>query len=278
MFPRTLVFLVLFTKSVYSQKDNGFYGNKAIFQTEGLFNYPFFYNVISKSSGDFIYKAKDGKLVQSNDLMNYGYRLSLGYAFKRNMAFLVELGQDFSNVYPDRYPINYSYEQATVSQHEKLNAISTCILPKFEFASSKSLLPMGLGHQIGFGLERTRIVEKDYLYRLDYYDPMPDSNKLYSLSQNDLDPINFSLLPRIKRFVIMYALSIRTPLSKHLLLNYGVRYSARFGNVKKLYLPSTDTNNQPIGNADFTNAVIRTTARMRSLSIINLNIGLTYTF
>jgi hypothetical protein len=274
---QTLIFFILLLKFSYGQKDNGFYGNKAIVQTEGLFNYPFFYNVITKSSGDRIYKAKDGKLIESNDLMNSGYRLSLGYAIKRNMAVLIEFGQDFANVYPDRYPIDYPSYQANISQHEKLNTMSTCVLPKVEFASSKSLLPLGLGHQIGFGVERTRIFEKDYLYRLDYY-LLSDSNKVYSQSKNDLDPINFDLLPVIKRFVIMYALSIRTPLSKHLLLNYGVRYSARFGNVKKLYLPSVGTNNLPYGNEEFTNAIIKSTARMRNLSVINVNVGLTYTF
>jgi hypothetical protein len=136
---------------------------------------------------------------------------------------------------------------------------------------------MGLGHQVGFGVEQTRIVEKDYLYTLDYYNTV-DSNKVYSQSNSDLDPINFELMPKIKRFVLMYALSIRTPLSKHFLLNYGVRYSLRFGKAENQFIPSNSSNNQPIGNSRFTNDVIQTTARMRSLSIINVNIGLTYTF
>lgn len=274
---KLIILFVLCVNSVYAQKDHGFFGSKIIVQAEGLINNPFFYNVLSIESGKINYKEVNGKLVKSNDLVNYGYRLSLGYAFKRNTAFLLEFGQDYSNVYPENYSIYYMFDQAAVSKHERLNAVSTCILPKFEFASAKSLLPMGLGHQVGFGVEQTRIVEKDYHYTLDYYNTI-DSNKVYSQSNSDLDPINFELMPKIKRFVLMYALSIRTPLSKHFLLNYGVRYSLRFGKAENQFIPSNSSNNQPIGNSRFTNDVIQTTARMRSLSIINVNIGLTYTF
>ncbi len=275
---RKLIFLlILCVNSTHAQKDYGFYGSKFIVQTEGLINSPIFYNIVSIASGNINFKEENGKLTKSKDMFNYGYRFSLGYALKRNIAFLVELGQDFSNVYPEDYPIYYDFDSPRVTEHERLNTVSTSILPKFEFASSKSLLPMGLGHQVGFGIERTRVVDKDYRYTLDYY-YLTDSSKVYSQSDSDLDPINFELIPKIKRYVLMYALSIRTPLTKHLLLNYGVRYSLRFGRAENQFIPTNYPDTKPIGNSGFTNDVIEKTARMRSLSIININVGLTYTF
>ena len=272
----TLIYLLGSTFAIFGQKDYGYYGNKAIVQLEGLANYPFFSNVlVNDVTGEPSYKRSGDKLVETKDRFNYGFRGTIGYAVKRNTAILFEVGQDFSNAGPESNSITdvngYSYQ---ISKHEMLNVVTTSFIPKIEFATSKSLLPMGIGHQIGFGIANSKIIEKDDSYEIESYDSFTGNfgyeTVKYSDSKSDVDPINFANLTSIKKYVLMYALSVRTPLSKSILLNYGVRYTLNFGKNSGM-----NTNS---GNDYYTSAAIQTISRHRLGSIINANVGLCYTF
>ena len=259
----TIFLLLSSTFSLFGQKDHGYYGNKAIIQLEGLANYPFFSNVLTNDiSGESSYRVNGDKLVETKDRFNYGFRGTVGYAVKRNMAILFEAGQDYSNAGP----------QSNSITHEMLNVVTTSFIPKIEFATSKSLLPMGIGHQIGFGIANSKIVEKDYTYEIESYDSFTGNSSYTTVkySDGDLDPINFEKLTTIKKYVFMYALSVRTPLSKNLLLNYGVRYTLNFG--------KNTWDNTNSGNDSYTSSTIETVSRHRLGSIINANVGLCFTF
>lgn len=273
-----LLFFIGLSNGLLSQKDNGYYGKKAIIQIEGLANYPFFSNVVSKQiTGTLPFEADGNTLTQKRDLFNYGYRGTIGYAVKRNMALLIEIGQDYSNVNPSSNSLFLSSDFSTyINAHEKLNVVSTSFIPKIEFASSKSLLPMGIGHQIGFGIANSKVIEKDYLYKItkyDYASSLSSSEMVYySDSKMDTDPINFDKLIPIRKYVLLYALSVRTPLSKSLMLNYGVRYTLNIGSNK------TTLSESYIGNDQFTGELINAVSRHRTWSVINANIGLTFVF
>jgi hypothetical protein len=264
---------------IFGQKDYGYYGNKAIIQIESLANYPFFSNVLTNTiSGGSSYKVSSGKLIPAKDRFNYGFRGTIGYAVKRNMALLFEVGQDYSNAGPEND--NYIYDEfgysQTISKHEILDVVTTSFIPKIEFATSKSLLPMGIGHQIGFGIANSKVIEKNYTYELGNYDSFSGSytytTKTYSTSSEDIDPINFRTLEVVRKYVLLYALNVRTPLTKSLLLNYGIRYTFNFGK------PNSSLTYNNTGNEDYTASAIQTVSRHRLGSIINASIGLCYTF
>ncbi len=274
----TLLLLIGISHGILSQKDNGYFGKKAIIQIEGLANYPFFSNVVNKQiTNTSPFEANGNTLTSKQDLFNYGYRGTIGYAVKRNMALLFEIGQDFSNVNPSSNSINFSNDfNTTINAHERLNVVTTSFIPKIEFASSKSLLPMGIGHQIGFGIANSKIIEKDYLYAIQKYDYSTGFSSTemahYSDSKSDTDPINFDKLIPIRKYVLLYALSIRTPLTKSLMLNYGVRYTLNIGSIK------TTLTESYLGNDQFTGELINSVSRHRTWSVINANIGLTFVF
>ena len=275
----TILLIFSIAPIIFGQKDHGYYGHKAIIQIEGLANYPFFSNVLTNEiSGDIAYKASNGKLVAAKDRFNYGFRGTVGYAVKRNMALLFEVGQDYSNAGPENG--NYIYDEfsnpQTISKHEMLDIVTTSFIPKIEFATSKSLLPMGIGHQIGFGIANSKVIEKNYTYELENYDSFSGSytytTKTYSTSSEDIDPINFRNMEVVRKYVLLYALNVRTPLTKSLLLNYGIRYTFNFGK------PNSSLTYNNTGNEDFTTSVVQTVSRHRLGSIINASIGLCYTF
>ncbi len=273
----TLLLFISVASPLMSQKDHGYYGNKAIIQIEGLANYPFFSNIISKELGGESYKSVNNSLVSSKDRLNCGYRATVGYAVKRNIALLFEVGQDFSNVFPTRTSISLDPNfSSDISKHEMLDIVTTSFIPKIEIAPSKALLPMGIGHQIGFGIANSKVIEQDYLYEIQNYDYLTYTStyeKLnYSDSEYDVDPINFKKLISVKKYVFLYALSVRKPLTKNLLLNFGVRYTLNIGTNK------TDLEDSYILNDQYTGIVIRSVSNHRSSSIINANIGLTFVF
>jgi hypothetical protein len=203
--------------------------------------------------------------------------LTAGYAAKRNLSILVEIGQEFSSVYPK--PNNLFYNELyspLIDKHEMIDVVSTTFIPKLEFASAKSLLPMGLGHQFGIGIENTAVKRKDYLYVVNH--SSSDSLKTYSTSYSDLDPIDFSKVQPVRKIVVLYALSMRTPITKQMMIQYGIRYTLHLGNIYSIFNPNKDSNENKMGNTNYTKELMFVISKQRALSLISANIGLTYTF
>jgi hypothetical protein len=260
------------------QKNNGYYGRKAFMQIEFLGNNPLFYNLVSEEAETIGYKRIGNSISESNDKFNYGFRFSTGYAVKRNIGILFEFGQDFSTIYPKPNPLYYntSYTPKIIT-HEMIDVTSTIFIPKVEFASAKSLLPMGLAHQFGLGFENSVIKQKDYLYVVQSSSSI-DSIKLYSTSNSDLDPVDFNKLQSVRKLVVLYALSMRTPITKQMMIQYGIRYTLHLGNRNMKFNPDETSNETQMNNSQYTNYLMFITSRQRALSIINVNVGLTYAF
>jgi hypothetical protein len=196
---------------------------------------------------------------------------SLGYAVKRNVALAFEFGQDFTSVYPNSgIEIDYNYYTVT---HERIDVKTTTYIPKIQFTTKKGLLPMGLCHQIGLGFSASSGVEKDYLYRYsDYNTSSPYTN--YSDSKTDIDPVDFKKLNKVKKFIILYDLTMRTPINKRLMINYGIRYTFNLGKVNEPLYYSNSNNS----NYNFTKSVEKDISRQRSFSFMALHLGLTFVF
>jgi hypothetical protein len=271
-----LLFIASFVVSLFTfgQKNNGYYGHKGFIQVESVMSYPLFSNLSVLNDSYNPYSASNNMLVAKKDNFNIGFRITAGYAIKRNIALSFEYGQDYSSVYPsqdiyvyDNFGLGYGYQV----EHEMLDITTNVFIPKIEFGTSKSLLPMGLSHQIGFGISYSKVKEKDYLYRyVDYFGYLPYTH--YSTSSTDLDPINFSNLKSLKRYVILYALSMRSPITKNLMIHYGLKYTL---NVGKKQSYNSYSNNS---NEYFTSEIMQSVARQRLYSFMSVNIGLTYAF
>lgn len=256
--------LLLCSFTSVGQKDNGYYGKKAFVQVQTLMNYPLVYNLLYNTG----YAQRGNSLVRKNDNFNIGYRVTAGYAVQRNVAFLFEFGQDFSSVYlPDYTSVTVNGTYAYV-QHEMIDLKTTVFMPIIEFGSSNALLPMGLSHQIGVGFAITNPIEKDYVFRYydyDYYSSVNGNYQKYSTSTTD--PINFNKVTSVKKAVIMYGLSMRSPITKSLFLNYGIKYTLNIGKYKNF-------NYQYTTEDELEEEIYRN----RTFSFININIGLAFAF
>jgi hypothetical protein len=194
---------------------------------------------------------------------------------------LVEFGQDFSSIYPSNdqslyYEIDgYSYYFDYLN-HEMVDVRTTVIMPKFEVATLKALLPMGLSHQFGLGLTFSKAIEKNYMYESMYYDDVTfeyvSATQEYNTSSTDIDPINFDKIKTIKKIMFMYGLSMRTPITKNLLLNYGLKYTLSLGPSSEFYMSTVQ------GNDAYTAMIEKMISKHRTISFINLNLGLTFVF
>lgn len=269
-----LLFIASFVLSLFTfgQKNNGYYGHKGFIQVESVMSYPLFSNFLSNENN--AYTSSNSSLILKKDNFNIGFRINAGYAIKRNIALSFEYGQEYSSVYLDPYNTVYTnFGDQYFVEHEMLDVTTNVFIPKIEFGTSKSLLPMGLSHQIGFGISYSKVKEKDYLYRyVDYSGASYTGYTHYSTSSSDLDPINFSNLKSLKRYVILYALSMRSPITKNLMIHYGLKYTL---NVGKKQIYNSYSNNS---NEYFTSEIIQSVARQRLYSFMSVNVGLTYAF
>ena len=268
--------LILFslTLSLFSlsQKNNGYYGKKFFIDLEGLGNYPMFSNIFSNSDNGYAENANT--LTYKKDNFNVGFRVNFGYAVKRNFGLSIEFGQDYSSVYGSYEDMYFDDYSSSAVAHEMIDVRTTVVIPKFEFTTSKALLPMGLSHQLGFGFATSSVVNKDYLYRYtDYYLASPFQH--YSTSSTNLDPINFEKFQNVKKFVLLYALNMRTPITKNLMFNYGVKYTINIGKKPYGYYSSYYNGDQSL---NYTKSINNAVARHRGFSFMNAFVGLTFVF
>ncbi len=266
-----ILFISLFISTFsFSQKNNGYYGKRFFVDLEGLANYPLFSNFLNEAQ--YGYKADGKKLVTKNDNLNTGFRINAGYAVKRNLGLSLEFGQDYSSVKIDNSePLYIAQYYNVYVKHEMIDVKTTVFIPKLEFATSKALLPMGLSHQLGFGIAYSKAVDKDYLYQIIDYSAGNYAPTLYSTSNSDVDPVNFNKFKTVKKFVLLYALNMRTPITKSLMFNYGIKYTINIGKTPNDYYYSYSGD----PTLSYTRSVENAIARHRSLSFMNAFVGLT---
>lgn len=252
-----LTFFLLITFSSFGQKKKGgFYGKKIYVQSEGLFSFPLIEKLFT--DGDS-YIANGNNLVNGSDKFNYGYRLSAGIILKRNLGFGVEFGHDYSNS-----NVNYQYN------HEMLDISTLVFVPKFEFAHENALLPMGISHHVGIGAEWSSIVDRDYLFGL--YDPFTGYNTIKRYSEVTTDQLPFGEIkniPSIKRYILMYDITMRNPLSKSLFLTYGFKYVLKF---------KSENQEASLSNSKNYENYLEEINFHRNTNIISFHLGLTLAF
>lgn len=215
-----LLFALLLSNLIYSQ-NTGLYGKRFAVQIDLLNSYPLFSNIqVSKTNR---FKNKSGKLVQGSDNFDFGLNFSGMYAVKNNVGIGLEYTMNFLSIYSPthinrEYEINgLSYYESLGINHERMKMNTSIVMAKIELTSKNGLLPIGLSHQIGFGISFTKLVKDDYLYTIvaSPNDEIPEyEEKFYNYDNKSF-----------KGFTCMYALNVRMPISKRVMISYGLRYT-----------------------------------------------------
>lgn len=207
---KVLFFILLISSGVYSQH-TGFFGSKTYIELNTLSHIPIINNLIF--SGSTPYKATGNTLLEKRDWFEVGIRLAIGHSLKNNSGIGLEIGMDFQNLAAPEGGNNFDYSTNYIVKHEMLSVRTLVIMPKLEFANADGLLPIGLNHQVGIGFSSSKVVDKEYLI---------ERNQAISYAEElDFAPISDGF----KGITFLYAMNMRTALSKHLIINYGIRYT-----------------------------------------------------
>lgn len=253
--------LILLSYSVSAQKNHGFYGKTNFVEFTSVSYVPLIKNLYNNGHG--YEKSGSSLITASPDWFNTGFRVSVGRAFQKSFGASFEYGMDFWST-----PINTRdyFSNGTsirIERHENLSMSTTHFMPKLHFASKSALLPLGLNHEFGIGYTQSKVKNKEYVYQLDPFgDVDPESSSEY---------IDFDR--RYRGVQLLYCLKMRKPLSKSILLNYGLRYTLDFS------LASSSPN---LNSAKFylmTNNEIGVSTRSNNFkNVLSFDFGLTYAF
>ena len=265
-------FTIFLLIPVFHAQNSGLYGKKTFIEINGLGYSPMFPNFFNKSDSYYYrtFKVENGFLVEKKDRINYGFRVAIGRALKRNFAIGIEAGLDYFNL---RTPYEHYYEYSNnwyydyyYVKHENLDVKMTQIMPKLEFTKEGGLLPIGMNHQIGFGLNSFQVVDREYEHAV--------TDGQSNLTQEEIATIGkrfFNRDQKYKGYTVMYAFNIRTPITKNLLINYGIRYTL---NLKSGKLSETDDIKYLYPSRQVASEI----GRAQGFHFLTFNIGATFVF
>lgn len=206
---------------------NGYLGKKNVIEFFGVGYNPTFSNLIDEY---YISRPTATKFDEETDQFDFGFRLGFSHSFNSQFALGVEVGYDYFSVDRDFSQYNYS----SFYKHEGLDIAMSSIMPKLIFSGKGSLQPMGISHQVGFGFVSYNVRERDYKEKA-FSTPIAINEDLFQI----IDSPDYE---KPKGFVIMYALNMRTPISKSLFFTYGIRYQFHIIREKYLYTYDVDNN------------------------------------
>jgi hypothetical protein len=252
----SLLIICLFALNAAAQ-NSGLYGKKTYIEFNGMGH------VALVNQRGYVAELYGKTLSKKSDWLNGGFNVAAGIATRRDFMLGLEAGFWYFNVAGPDYLSDDDNYYAVSIRHEMLDVRTFSIIPTLTFGGKKGLLPIGLNHQVGLGYTRTKVLEKDYSYR-------PGST--FYTTQDELDDLHaqnggFVDYEHVYTGVTaVYTLKVRIPVSKAVMINYGLRYTLNF--------TSADTG--PSGNYKMHPQTLRSeigTARFSSL--LSLNIGLT---
>lgn len=267
-----LITICSFISLLSFSQDHGYFGKKNTLSININASNPLIYNYLN--SGVATYKASGNGVVIGKSQIDYGYSGAFSHYFSGNFGLGAEVAATYGKINTDDSytifdPNSFSYEYVSLDV-EQLSIRTITIMPKIEFNPIGDQLPVGINHQIGFGVSTTKLLEKDYKYRLvsanngnaqfgtSLYAPYQKVGKYYNLTA-------------------MYAFNIRTPISKSLMINYGLRYNLNFALSSLIDELGFGTDNY--NNSNGPAMQIRDEIRQKRISsIMNFNIGITYVF
>lgn len=263
--------LILFACFYLQAQSSGYLGKRTFIEADGLGNMPLFGRLFNGT--DTYYKKQSANsLTKSNNLFDYGWRVSLARVSKRNVGIGFEVGYDYQNCPTDFentimvYDTSEGYNKAVKFDHEMLDVSTINFLPKLIITNKGGLVPVGFTHEMGVGYSSSKIAEHDYVVQGTFNASLINDSVRTYLQKNYVD-YNY----RFSGFTILYGVKMHVPVSKRILLNYGLRYTLHLRNVFNDFVHS---NNQVVDDASLQSEIGRT----RFYNFITLNVGVTYTF
>jgi hypothetical protein len=276
----TVLLLITLISLPVAAQNSGFFGKTSFVEITGIGNYPLFSNMQQENN---FYKKSGNGLATGQDAANGGVYFAVGTAVKRNVALTLETGFWWFNMlgpnnvfFEDSY---YGYMAQVPIRHENLAVRTFSVMPIVEIGGKKGLLPIGISHQIGMGYTSSRIAEKDYVYEpgtsgeYTYYDDQTGYHTVtYAHLIDSLHTQQGGFADYGKKrsgVTLLYGLKVRTPITKSILINYGLRYTLNIGG-------KSDSNQY--GEYDREAWTTNEIRRTRFRSLVSLNLGLTYVF
>lgn len=267
-----VLLLMVFINNVNAQNP-GYFGKKNVVDFSVNLQNPLFSNLRSRTDDNTRFLGLDGSNLRSvNDRFDWGFRFNYSRPLKRSFAIGVEFGYDYFSVQR-----HYKQDQNNYYYYyfQKIDVNSMSIMPKLEFSSAGGLLPMGISHQVGIGVRLIKPVDKEYNVGItDNY-----QSQTYASTVIPIEPTLASKLAytgsSIKGYTIMYALNFRSPLTKRLMLNYGIRYTWNFMGKP----PYNDYMLNSYSDLQLTENELKEIVRYRKqFSLIQASIGLSFAF
>lgn len=264
-------FACLFALSIHVQsfaQSDGFFGKKTYVDFSMKGNFPAFVGFDQKMNIEY----KSGLFQESRKKFDYGYRIGINRNLTSSFGIGIEAGFDYFKLNRSTnariIDPNMSYLTG-INTHESYKVHANAFLFKFIFSSKNSLMPMGLSHQLGFGISSYKIKEEKLKYNT--YE-LPDI--IFTNQQMGKEKIEDAP----KTFTLLYAIQLSTPISKSLLLNYGLRYTLNMTKKSGAGFNSFDYPNlssyEKMNADEFTHAI----KSYRGMNLIQFQLGLTFAF
>lgn len=260
---KSILYLVLIGLSFASSAQNsGYFGKKNVLDISFNGQYPLFSNlsILVNNSTNFWHK-NGSTLEQGYDNFDYGFRFVYMRTVKRNIGVGLEFGYDYFSIQRNQVAFGFSYVIP-----EKIDVSSMSIMPKIEFTGEKELLPMGIAHQIGVGVRILNPVDKPYSYMNvngnSVFGEMKEIPTAYKYDGGS-----------IRGYTLMYAINMRTPLTKFMFLNYGLRYTWNFMS-KGEFNPFGNQTNLQMQEDEF----MYLARKRKQFSLIQANLGISIVF
>lgn len=182
------ILCVIIVGSVNVNAQNfGFMGKKSFFETNLVFNSPIVSNLMFYRR-TYLYDYDENR--RPYGPLNIGVYVSAGRTINRNFALSVEGGIDF---------MSFKLKNGFYFDEDMYNVHCINLMPKIEFSRSEHILPVGISHQLGIG-----VIKQNYTVT---------GSEQYVYTGGSIGGS------------MMYAAVVRTCLTKHILLNFGMRYT-----------------------------------------------------
>lgn len=254
-------------------QDFGYFGKKNTLTVNAILYNPFIYNLFNRGSNSY---SKVGSTVgYGKSQLDYGYSAAYSHYFSGSFGLGAEVGMVYGKIVsPENYYYNNNdYLNPVTSEGqfrvEQFKISTLTIMPKLEYTFSGEQLPIGINHQFGLGISTTKLVQQNYNYEIEYF----YSSNGSPFQQSLITP--YDKVGKFYNLTAMYAFNVRTPITKSLMINYGLKYNANIS----LSAIKDDLLYSGNGNSDQTVDYIREEIRQKkSTSVLSFNIGLTFVF
>lgn len=281
-----ILLTALYLSNLAFSQEFGYFGKKNTLSINGTGSIPLIYMFTKRDISN--YKKSGKTLTQQNDLFDAGLNVAFSHAFSGSFALGFEYDLLFGNVKGPAYGY-YSYTDfgyynynIIPLKHEELSIRTNVFMPKIEYTFTGEQMPFGINNQLGIGYSTTKVLEKDYTHQ---FSNLGSYGSIDSSAIMNRKTLNYNELKSIKGITIMYAFNVRTPISKQLMINYGIRYTLNMSFTPEsssfvenfVYSSGNETpksQNYLIDSNEIKSAV----GKKRLSSVIALNIGLTYVF